>query len=79
MGILSPAWRSSLTGKRLNANDPDNKVTLKRKFYKFTNTSVLKNDGIVEYTLTPDSRRYALPIPKEDIDKSDGAIEQNTY
>ena len=38
-----------------------------------------KNDGIVEYTLTPDSRRYALPIPKEDIDKSDGAIEQNTY
>ena len=65
--------------KRLNANDPDNKVTLKRKFYKFTNTSVLKNDDIVEYTLTPDSRRYALPIPKEDIDKSDGAIEQNTY
>ena len=65
--------------KRLNANDPDNKVTIKRKFYKFTNTSVLKNDGLIEYTLEPNSRHYALPIPKEDIDKSNGVIEQNKY
>ena len=65
--------------KRLNATDPDNKVTIKRRFYKFNNTSVLKGDGLVDYTLEPNSRRYALPIPREDIEKSDGAIEQNKY
>jgi hypothetical protein len=65
--------------KRLNANDPDNKVTIRRRFYKFNNTSVLKGDGLVDYTLEPNSRRYALPIPREDIEKSDGAIEQNKY
>ena len=65
--------------KRLNANDPDNKVTIRRRFYKFNNTSVLKGDGLVDYTLEPNSRHYALPIPREDIEKSDGAIEQNKY
>ena len=65
--------------KRLNANDPDNKVTIKKKFYRYTATSVLPNDGVIEYVLEPDSRHYAIPIYKEEIVKSNGIIQQNTY
>ena len=65
--------------KRLNANDPDNKVTVTRTFYKYTATSVLKDDGLVTYTLEPNSRHYAIPIPQDEINKSGGVIEQNKY
>ena len=65
--------------KRLNANDPDNKVTVTRNFYKYTTTGVLKDDGLVTYTLEPNSRHYAIPIPQDEINKSNGVIEQNKY
>ena len=65
--------------KRLNANDPDNKVTVKRNFYKTNGTVVLPNDGIVEYVLEPNSRHYAIPIGKDEIAKSGNVIQQNTY
>lgn len=65
--------------KRLNALDPANKVTVVRKFYKYTTTSVLMNDGLVEYKLEPNSRHYALPINNDEINNSDGVLQQNTY
>lgn len=65
--------------KRLNANDPDNKVTVKRHFYKYTSTGVLPAEGVIEYTLEPNSRHYAIPIPQDEIDKSGGVIVQNKY
>lgn len=65
--------------KRLNATDPDNKVTIKRRFYKYTTSSVLKGEPVIEYTLEPNSRHYAIPIPQDEIDKSGGVLEQNTY
>ena len=65
--------------KRLNANDPVNKVTIKRNFYKYTSTAVLPNDGVVTYTLEPGSRHYAIPIHADEIAKSNGVIEQNKY
>ena len=65
--------------KRLNANDPDNQVTVRRKFYKTNGTVVLPNDGIVEYVLEPNSRHYAIPIGKDEIAKSNNVIEQNKY
>lgn len=65
--------------KRLNANDPSNQVTIKRNFYKYTSTAVLPNDGIVTYTLEPNSRHYAIPLHNDEIAKSNGVIQQNTY
>lgn len=65
--------------KRLNATDPDNKVTIRRRFYKYNSSSVLTGEGVTEYTLEPNSRHYAIPIPQDEIDKSEGAIEQNKY
>ena len=65
--------------KRLNATDPENQVTVKRNFYKTNGTVVLPNDGLMEYVLEPNSRHYAIPIGVDEIAKSDGVIQQNTY
>ena len=64
--------------KRLNALDPANKVTITRSYYEYNATTV-KTDVPKEYTLTPDSRHYALPISSDEISKSGGEIQQNTY
>lgn len=65
--------------KRLNANDPENKVTVKKTFYKTNGTVVLPNEGVIEYVLEPDSRHYAIPLGIEEIAKSDGVLQQNEY
>lgn len=65
--------------KRLNAYDPANKVTVTRKFYPYTSTSVSVNDPIVTYTLEPGSRHYAIPISATEIANSKDVIKQNTY
>ena len=64
--------------KRLNALDPANQVTITRSYYEYNPTTV-KTDVPKEYTLTPDSRHYALPISSDEINKSGGEIQQNTY
>jgi len=65
--------------KRLNANDPENKITVTRTFYPYNSSAVLKNEAPIEYKLEPGSRHYALPIYQVEIDNSKGAIQQNTY
>lgn len=65
--------------KRLNATDPDNKVTVTRTFYKTNGTVPLPNEGVMQYVLEPDSRHYAIPLGKDEIAKSGGVIQQNTY
>ena len=66
--------------KRLNANDdPSDDVTLTREFYACTPTSVLTNDPVRTYTLEPDSRHFATPIPDVELELSKGALEQNRY
>jgi tetratricopeptide (TPR) repeat protein len=66
--------------RRLNFNDdPTDDVTLTKSFYNFNTTTVLPNDGVKTYTLTKDSRRYALPIPPREVSITNGDIKQNTY
>lgn len=66
--------------RRLNFNDDTtDDVTLTKTFYNFNTTTVLPNDGEKTYTLTKDSRRYAMPIPPREISITNGDIKQNTY
>ena len=65
--------------KRLNAYDPDNKVTIKRTFYPYTSTSVLSGEPLMDYVLEPGSRHYAIPISNEELANAAGLIEQNKY
>lgn len=68
--------------KRLNANDyAADDVTVTHKFYDFNpaSGSVLVDGGVKTYTLEPNSRHYAIPIPKTEIANGKGAIQQNTY
>ncbi|MDQ1770641.1 RagB/SusD family nutrient uptake outer membrane protein [Labilibaculum sp. A4] len=66
--------------RRCNSNnDPNDDITLVKTFFPVNEFGVLKNDPIKEYRLAPDSRRYALPIPADDITASRGVIKQNTY
>lgn len=68
--------------KRLNANDyAADDVTVTHKFYDFNpaSGSVIMDGGVKTYTLEPNSRHYAIPIPKTEIANSKGAIQQNVY
>lgn len=60
-------------------DDPSDDVTINRRFYPYTSSSVLMNDAPVNHTLEPKSRRYALPIPEVDILRSDNVLIQNQY
>lgn len=68
--------------KRLNANDhAADDVTVTRQYYEFNAAAgtVLTDKGVKTYTLEPNSRHYAIPIPKTEIANAKGALEQNTY
>jgi len=68
--------------KRLNANDyAADDVTVTREYYEFNPAAgtVLMDKGVKTYTLEPNSRHYAIPIPKTEIAVGKGAIQQNTY
>ena len=64
--------------KRLNANDPDNQITVTREFFEYNTTTVM-TDKPKTYTLEPGSRRYALPIYNDEIANTYGEVEQNKY
>lgn len=53
-------------------------VTITRNFYNIDQYSV-DTGNIKTYTLTPQSRRYAVAIPNADIIAGNGDIEQNKY
>lgn len=68
--------------KRYNANDyAADDVTVTRQFYDFNaaSGSVLVDGGVKTFTLEPNSRHYAIPIPKTEIANAGGALQQNTY
>lgn len=68
--------------KRYNANDyAADDVTVTRQFYEFNaaSGSVLVDGGVKTFTLEPNSRHYAIPIPKTEIANAGGALQQNTY
>jgi hypothetical protein len=68
--------------KRLNANDyAADDVTVTREFYEFNPAAgtVLMDKGVKTYTLEPNSRHYAIPIPKTEIAVGKGVIGQNVY
>ena len=65
--------------RRCNFNtDPNDDVTITRNFYNIDQYSV-DTGNIKTYTLTPQSRRYAVAIPNADIIAGNGDIEQNKY
>jgi len=67
--------------RRLNTNeDPlDDIGDLTRTFYTYNNATVVTTGGIKTYTLPKASRRYAAPLWQQEIESSQGAIEQNKY
>lgn len=65
--------------KRLNANDPANQVTITRTFYPYNETTIQTGEPTKQYVLEPNSRHYAMPISEDEITKSKGEIQQNTY
>ena len=64
--------------KRLNANDPENQITVVREFYEYNSTTVM-TDKPKTYVLEPGSRRYALPIYNQEIINAGGKVQQNIY
>ena len=67
--------------RRLNNNDDssDDVGDLKKTFYKYNSSTLIKDGGPIEYTLPKNSRRYAAPIHESEIISSNGVIEQNKY
>ncbi|MCZ4222551.1 RagB/SusD family nutrient uptake outer membrane protein [Pedobacter rhodius] len=67
--------------KRLNNNDyaGDNVAPFTRLFYQYNSSSTIKPLVFQTFTLPVNSRRFAVPIPQNDINNSNGQITQNTY
>ena len=65
--------------RRLLSDELMPPVTVKRIFYPFVNGKVDVKATPIEYTLTPESRRYARPIGGDAINQSNGATKQNEY
>lgn len=59
-------------------NDPNDDITITRNFYDINQYNV-DTGNTKTYTLTPQSRRYAVAIPNADILAGNGDIEQNKY
>ncbi|TRZ41878.1 RagB/SusD family nutrient uptake outer membrane protein [Robertkochia solimangrovi] len=66
--------------KRFSVNETtSDDVVLERTFYPYTATGVSTGEPLMIYELPLGSRRYAVPIPAEEIQSSQGQIEQNPY
>lgn len=67
--------------RRLNNNsDAFDDIEFVREFYPRNNTgAVLTGENPITYKLGKNSRRWAVPIPYDDIVSSKGNIEQNKY
>jgi len=63
--------------KRFAVNDnPNDDVTITRNFYEVT-TSIVDDSKPISISVKGDSKVLAIPIPKLEIQNSQGAIEQN--
>ncbi|KJD34497.1 hypothetical protein PK35_01500 [Tamlana nanhaiensis] len=66
--------------RRINHNeDPNDDQTYSREFYPFDLSTVKTDESLIDYSLTPGSRKYAIPIPETEIIASQGVMEQNNY
>lgn len=64
--------------RRVNFNnDPSDDITVTREFYEMNQYTVAKEKKT--YTLTPESRGYAVAIPNAEIGAANGIIQQNKY
>jgi len=64
--------------KRLNAEGLVDPITISKDYFEVGETAI-DFDSPKVYTLEPNSRKYARPIPKEVIILTEGSVEQNTY
>lgn len=64
--------------KRLNAEGLVTPIILSRDFYVIKDGSIDFSQPMT-YTLDPNSRKYARPLPREVVDFTDGKVKQNTY
>ena len=64
--------------KRLNAEALLDPIQLSRDFYALQDGNV-NFASPQTYTLEPNSRKYARPLPNEVINLTNGVVEQNTY
>jgi hypothetical protein len=66
--------------RRYNNNaDPADDVIVTKQFYPLTQAGANVSGSLQVYTLTKDSRLWALPLPFSDILSSQGKLEQNRY
>ena len=67
--------------RRYNNNDEtfDDVRTISRTFYEITTTSIKNEAAVANYSLKSDSRKYALPINNNEIELSNGQLQQNYY
>ena len=67
--------------RRYNNNDEtfDDVRTISRTFYEITTTSIKNEAAVANYSLKSDSRKYALPINNNEIELSNGQLQQNSY
>ena len=66
--------------RRYNNNETDiDDVTITRQFYPYTATEFTVDGEMKTYTLDKKSRRFAAPLPTQEITLSQGQIVQNKY
>ena len=66
--------------RRCNSNQESyDDIVLEKQFFPVNKFGPLTNDPMQVYKLENGSRRYAIPIPADEIDASRGVIKQNTY
>ena len=67
--------------RRLNNNeDPNDDIAdVTRTFYRISSTTIYDKEEPIIYTLKKNSRKYAFPIRENEIELSNGAMQQNTY
>lgn len=64
--------------RRVNFNDdPSDDINVTREFYEMDQYTLSKSK--TTYTLTPESRGYAVAIPSAEIGAANGVIKQNKY
>ena len=67
--------------RRLNTNAEafDDAGDIVREFFPITATQINDKEPLMTYTLEKGSRKYALPLPENDIELSNGILQQNIY
>lgn len=66
--------------RRLNNNeDPNDDIELEKTFYPLSATAILEGEEPITYSISKDSRRWASPLPQDEIISGQGKIIQNEY